>query len=196
MYRNVKIRGFERTERGGKKWAGSEGRKWEMREERGREGERMRGVNGMLRGDQSLPVLVADFACPLRATPVNLALPLDHWTSSKNRRWKEPSEIGRSNRWVRRPKPASPTTPWGSYVRGDLSIVSSSNLPVEGQIDVTNFSVALFASQITRLSYAETSLFSLGSGRIRCFISPIRSAPRPRFVGGTPPGRVSRSLER
>lgn len=85
MYRNVKIRGFERTERGGKKWAGSEGRKWEMREERGREGERMRGVNGMLRGDQSLPVLVADFACPLRATPVNLALPLDHWTSSKNR---------------------------------------------------------------------------------------------------------------
>lgn len=49
--------------------------------------------------------------------------------------------------------------PWGSYVRGDLSIVSTSNLPVEGQIDVANFSVALFASQITRLSYAESSLF-------------------------------------
>lgn len=59
---------------------------------------------------------------------------------------------------------ASLATPWGSYVRGDLSIVSTSNLPVEAQIDVANFSVALFASQITRLSYAETSLSVLLSG--------------------------------
>lgn len=49
-------------------------------------------------------------------------------------------------------------TPWGSYVRGDLSIVSTSNLPAEAQIDVANFSAALFASQITRLSYAQSSL--------------------------------------
>lgn len=49
-------------------------------------------------------------------------------------------------------------TPWGSYVRGDLSIVSTSNLPAAAQIDVANFSAALFASQITRLSYAESSL--------------------------------------
>jgi len=47
--------------------------------------------------------------------------------------------------------------PWGSYVRGDLSIVSTSNLSAEAQIDVANFSAALFASQITRLSYAESS---------------------------------------
>jgi len=37
-------------------------------------------------------------------------------------------------------------------------IVSTSNLPAEAQIDVANFSAALFASQITRLSYAQSSL--------------------------------------
>lgn len=125
------------------------------------------------------PYLVADFACPLRATPVNLALPLDHWTSSKGRRWKDrATERNWRASWqiesvgfAVQNQPAQP--PLGAHtLGGDLSIVSSSNLPAEGQIDVTNFSVALFASQITRLSYAETSLFSLGSGRIRCFISP------------------------
>lgn len=49
-------------------------------------------------------------------------------------------------------------TPRDSYVKGDLSIVSTSNLPAEAQIDVANFSAALFASQITRLSYAKSSL--------------------------------------
>lgn len=128
----------------------------------------------MLRGDQSLPEesTCSRLCCPLRAMPVNLGFssgPLDQrGTGRRNSRntWSEIGErigVGSKNQ---------PTTPWGSYVRADLSIVSSSNLPVEGQIDVTNFSVALFASQITRLSYAETSLFSLGSGRIRCFISP------------------------
>lgn len=60
-------------------------------------------------------------------------------------------------------------TPWGSYVRGDLSIVSTSNLPAEAQIDVANFSAALFASQITRLSYAQSSLL------IFLCLSPARS---------------------
>lgn len=60
-------------------------------------------------------------------------------------------------------------TPWDSYVKGDLSIVSTSNLPAEAQIDVANFSVALFASQITRLSYAKSSLSRSPS------LSPARS---------------------
>lgn len=49
--------------------------------------------------------------------------------------------------------------PQGAHTFGaDLSIVSTWNLSV--QIDVANFSVALFASQITRLSYAKSSLIS------------------------------------
>lgn len=82
-------------------------------------------------------------------------------------------------------------TPWGSYVRGDLSIVSTSNLPAEAQIDVANFSAALFASQITRLSYAESCLSLSGpadrigsrgipavSGRMFYFLFPGSSGIR------------------
>lgn len=63
-------------------------------------------------------------------------------------------------------------TPWGSYVRGDLSIVSTSNLPAEAQIDVANFSAALFASQITRLSYTQSSLLIFLS---LSFSGPVRA---------------------
>ena len=149
--------------------------------------------------------------CPLRATPVNLALP-DYRTNGllpaeveleeRPNRVKLVSEVGLADRigssglcHPNQPEPTSPPPsahlpssppPWGSYVRGDLSIVSTSNLPVEGQIDVANFSVALFASQITRLSYAESSLFlsdwpgaairNEQTGRRKCFISSMAYA--------------------
>lgn len=73
------------------------------------------------------------------------------------------------------------TTPWDSYVKGDLSIVSTSNLPAEAQIDVANFSVALFASQITRLSYAKSSLsrsLSLSPARPMLIVSDHEEYPQ------------------
>lgn len=71
-------------------------------------------------------------------------------------------------------------TPWDSYVKGDLSIVSTSNLPAEAQIDVANFSVALFASQITRLSYAKSSVSrspSLSPARAMLIVSDHEEYP-------------------
>ena len=78
----------------------------------------------MLRGDQSLPVLgslclsVAGHAGKSSFTTGPLDEQQGPEVEGLGNRAKLASELADRIGWVRRPKPASPTTPWGSYVRG------------------------------------------------------------------------------
>ncbi|KAK1131382.1 hypothetical protein K0M31_017667 [Melipona bicolor] len=121
-------------------------RREEQERDRQRDKGRKRGWSWMSR-----------LCCPLRATPVNLALP-DYRTNGlllllpppeveleeRPNRVKLVSEVSLADRIgssdLRHPNQPEPTSPphptppppWGSYVRGDLSIVSTSNLPGRG----------------------------------------------------------------